>query len=100
MIDLLRQSSRPYLFSNTLPPPVVAGASKVLDLLVGGSDLIEKLTENTRRFRQSMEEAGFKSKGKNCPIVPVMSEDARLATEFAANMLEKGMLLASAFLLY
>ena len=67
MIDLLRQSSRPYLFSNTLPPPVVAGASKVLDFLVGGSDLVEKLTENTRHFRQGMEEAGFKS---DHPIVP------------------------------
>ena len=50
----------------------------------------EKLTENTRRFRQGMEEAGFKLKGKDHSIVPVMSEDARLATEFAANMLEKG----------
>ena len=62
----------------------------MLDLLIGVSDLVEKLTVNTRHFRQGMEEAGFKLKGKDHPIVPVMSEDARLATEFADNMLEKG----------
>ena len=70
LIDLLQQSSRPYLFSNTLSPPVVAGASKVLDLLVDGSDLVEKLTENTRHFRQGMEEAGFKLKGEGPPHCP------------------------------
>ncbi|XP_041379029.1 LOW QUALITY PROTEIN: 2-amino-3-ketobutyrate coenzyme A ligase, mitochondrial-like [Gigantopelta aegis] len=90
VIDLLRQRSRPYLFSNTLPPSVVAGASKVFDLLMDGSDLCEKLQQNTKYFRECMTEAGFTLKGDQHPIVPVMLGDARLATEFANKMLEKG----------
>lgn len=59
LIDLLRQKSRPYLFSNSLPPPVVATASKVFDLLTRDNSFVEKVTENTKLFRQSLKEAGF-----------------------------------------
>ncbi|XP_003389035.2 PREDICTED: 2-amino-3-ketobutyrate coenzyme A ligase, mitochondrial-like [Amphimedon queenslandica] len=91
VIDMLRQKSRPYLFSNTLPPPVVACASKVFDLLMDGSELVEKLQWNTSYFRGKMTSAGFNLKGDDChPIVPVMLNDARLATEFADRMLQKG----------
>lgn len=90
VIDTLRQRSRPYLFSNTLPPPVVACASKVFDLLMDGSQLVDKLQWNTEYFRKHMNEAGFVLSGQNHPIVPVMIGDARLATEMADEMLAKG----------
>lgn len=90
LIDLLRQKSRPYLFSNTLPPPVVGGASKVFDLLMNGSDLIKKVSENTKLFRKKMTAAGFHIIGDGHPITPVMLGDARLAVEFADEMLDRG----------
>ena len=90
VVDLLRQRSRPYLFSNSIPPPVVAGASKALDLLMEGSQLVTTLAENTKYFRKCMKEAGFTIKGENHPISPVMLGDARLATEIADEMLQKG----------
>lgn len=90
LIDLLRQKSRPYLFSNTLPPPVVGGASKVFDLLMNGSDLIKKVAENTKLFRKKMTAAGFHIIGDGHPITPVMLGDARLAVEFADGMLDRG----------
>ncbi|XP_064395572.1 2-amino-3-ketobutyrate coenzyme A ligase, mitochondrial-like [Halichondria panicea] len=92
LTTLLRQRSRPYLFSNSLPPPVVAGAIKVFDLLMGGTgqELMNKLQENTTRFRQRMTEAGFTLKGEGHPITPVMLGDARLAAEFADDMLKQG----------
>lgn len=90
VIDLLRQRSRPYLFSNTLPPPMVAGASKVLDILMRSSQLTEKLANNTNRFRDKMTSHGFKILGANHPICPVYLGDARLATEIAEDMLNRG----------
>lgn len=90
VIQMLRQKSRPYLFSNALPPPVVGGASKVFDLLMNGSDLIKKVTQNTNLFRTRMKAAGFNIIGDEHPITPVMLGDARLAVEFADEMLERG----------
>lgn len=90
LIDLLRNRSRPYLFSNTLPPPVVAAASKVFDILNESSDLIQQLGRNTKLFRSRMSEAGFNVLGDpDHPIAPVMLEDARLASQFADQMLER-----------
>jgi len=90
LIDLLRQKARPYLFSNSLPPPVVACASKVFDILLGSSGLAEKVAANTQRFRSQMADAGFTVAGDDHPICPVMLGDARLAAQFADKMLEKG----------
>ncbi|BFZ15584.1 hypothetical protein BsWGS_18622 [Bradybaena similaris] len=91
LIDLLRQRSRPYLFSNTLPPPVVACSSKALDLIMQNADLPKKVLANTKRFRTRMLDAGFTVSGdSDHPICPVMLGDARLASQFADKMLEKG----------
>jgi glycine C-acetyltransferase len=90
IIDLLRQRSRPYLFSNTLPPPLVAAASRVFDLLADGSALRAKLMDNARFFRGALTEAGFDLKPGEHPIVPVMLYDAPLAQRFAARLLEEG----------
>lgn len=90
LITLLRQRARPYLFSNSLPPPVVACASKVFDLLLGSSGYAEKVQANTDRFRSQMTDAGFTIAGENHPICPVMLGDARLAAVFADQMLERG----------
>jgi len=90
LITLLRQRSRPYLFSNSLPPPVVACASKVFDLLMGGSGLVEKLQANTDRFREQMTGAGFTIAGDGHAICPVMLGDARLASQMSDLLLEKG----------
>ncbi|XP_059145536.1 2-amino-3-ketobutyrate coenzyme A ligase, mitochondrial-like [Physella acuta] len=91
LIDLLRQRSRPYLFSNTLPPPVVACASKALDIVMENPDLPKKVLSNTNRFRTKMLDAGFTVAGDPChPICPVMLGDARLASQFSEQMLEQG----------
>lgn len=90
LIALLRQKSRPYLFSNTLPPPVVASADKVFQMLLNGTDLIPKLSENTELFRNRMTDAGFTVKGDNHPICPVMMPDERTAIEFADRLLGNG----------
>jgi len=91
LIDLLRQRSRPYLFSNTLPPPVVATASKSFDLVMENPDLCKKVLTNTVHFRTRMTDAGFTLSGdKEHPICPVMLGDARLASAFADQMLERG----------
>lgn len=91
VVDLLRQRSRPYLFSNALPPPVVGSANKVFDLLTQSSALPEKVHRNTQRFRNKMKAAGFNVTGhQDHPICPVMLGDARLASIFADKMLEKG----------
>jgi glycine C-acetyltransferase len=90
IIDLLRQRSRPYLFSNTLSP-VIAGASlKALELLKESTGLRDTLEANTGYFRQAMTEAGFDIAPGVHPIVPVMLGDAALATRFADAMLERG----------
>lgn len=87
MIDLLRNKSRPYLFSNTLPPPVVATASKVLDILMRSDDLSKKIKKNTEQFRSAMTKAGFTIAGMDHPICPVMLGDAKLAGQMANEML-------------
>jgi len=90
IIDMLRQRSRPYLFSNTLAPAITGASVAVLDMLSETTDLRDKLEHNTRYFRQKMTAAGFDIKEGFHPIVPVMLYDAKLAQEFAAKMLEEG----------
>jgi glycine C-acetyltransferase len=90
IIEYLRQRSRPYLFSNTLAPVIVAGSLKAIELLSAGSGLRDKLEANTRHFRAGMEMAGFKLLLGEHPIVPIMIGDAALATKVAEAMLEKG----------
>jgi len=90
LITLLRQRARPYLFSNSLPPPVVACASKVFDLLMGSAGFPEQVQANTDRFRSQMTDAGFTIAGDNHPISPVMLGDAKLASVMSDKMLEKG----------
>ena len=90
IIDLLRQRSRPYRFSNTLPPPLVAAGIRVFQMLSSTTELRDRLEENTRYFRARMSETGFDIKPGEHPIVPVMLYDAPLAQEFAARLLDKG----------
>lgn len=90
VIELLRQRSRPYLFSNSLPPPIVAAGIKVFDMLSEADELREKLFDNTRYFREQMSNAGFELKPGSHPIVPVMLFDAPLAQEFAKRLLDEG----------
>jgi glycine C-acetyltransferase len=90
IIDLLRQRSRPYLFSNTLPPPLVAASIRVFEMLSATTELRDRLEENTRYFRAAMTAAGFDVKPGEHPIVPVMLYDAPLAQSLAARLLEEG----------
>ena len=90
VIELLRQRSRPYLFSNTVAPPVVAGAIKALELVSQSTELRDKLAANTAFFREGLQKLGFKLLEGEHPIVPIMLDDAALASQFAAAMLEQG----------
>jgi len=90
IIDMLRQRSRPYLFSNTLAPSITGASIAVLNMLSETTDLRDKLERNTKYFREKMTEAGFDIKPGIHPIVPVMLYDAKLAQEFAAKMLDEG----------
>jgi glycine C-acetyltransferase len=90
VVDLLRQRSRPYLFSNTLTPSLVAAGIKSLELLGRSDALREQLRENTRYFRDQLTAAGFDIKPGNHPIVPIMLYDAPLAQQMAARLLEQG----------
>eukprot|EP00040_Diaphanoeca_grandis_P027545 m.156997 g.156997 ORF g.156997 m.156997 type:complete len:424 (+) comp31035_c3_seq1:96-1367(+) len=91
MIELLRQRARPYLFSNTLPPAVVGATSKVFDLISNDSTLVQKLSKNVARFTEGMTKAGFTVGGEEShPICPIHLGDARLASEFADEVLERG----------
>jgi glycine C-acetyltransferase len=90
VIELLRQRSRPYLFSNSLPPHVVAAGIKAFEMLSTAGDLREKLAENTTYFREQMTAAGFDIKPGVHPISPVMLYDAPLAQKFAQRLLEEG----------
>lgn len=90
IVDLLRQHSRPYLFSNTLAPSIAAASLKVLDMLEKSTALRDKVMENASYFRKKMTEAGFDLTGEGHPIVPVMLYDAALAKKVAEKMLEKG----------
>jgi glycine C-acetyltransferase len=90
LVAMLRQRSRPYLFSNSVPPPIVAASLKVLELLRSAGDLRRRLAENTTFFRGRMTESGFDILPGEHPIVPVMVGDAALAAKTAGIMLEKG----------
>ena len=90
IIDLLRQRSRPYLFSNTLAPAICAASLKTLELLTASTELRDRVHENARYFRAKMEKLGFTLLPGEHPIVPVMLYDAKVAHEFARRMLEKG----------
>jgi glycine C-acetyltransferase len=90
IIDLLRQRSRPYLFSNSVAPAIAAASLVVLDLLDGSDDLRARLRENTLWFRERMEGLGFDVLPGDHPIVPVMFGDAALATRMADLLLQRG----------
>jgi len=90
VIELLRQRSRPYLFSNSLPPHVVAAGIKAFEMLSQAGDLRERLADNTRYFRERMTAAGFDIKPGVHPICPVMLYEAPLAQKFAQRLLEEG----------
>ncbi|HXB29759.1 MAG TPA: glycine C-acetyltransferase [Puia sp.] len=90
IIEMLRQRSRPYLFSNSLAPSIVGASLVILDMLKKDTGLRDKLEENTKYFRTNMKEAGFEIKPGDHPIVPIMLYDAVVAQEFAAKLLEEG----------
>jgi glycine C-acetyltransferase len=90
IIDILRQRSRPYLFSNSLAPSIVGASIAVIDMLSETTDLRDKLWENTKYFRSEITKAGFDIKPGEHPIVPIMLYEAKLAQEFAAKLLDEG----------
>lgn len=90
VVEWLRQRSRPYLFSNSLAPSIVSASIRVLEMLQEGADLRERLTENSRYFREKMSAAGFELAGADHAIIPVMIGDAKLASEMADKMLRRG----------
>ena len=90
IVEMLRQRSRPYLFSNTLAPSIVGASIKVFDMLSETTDLRDKLEKNTRYFRERMTAAGFDIRPGEHPIVPIMLYEASLAQKFADRLLEKG----------
>src|SRR6202045_869242 len=90
IVDLLRQRSRPYLFSNTVAPPIVAACLKTLEMLTKSTELRDKLEANTKYFREAITQAGLTIKAGVHPIVPIMIGDAAKSQKFAARMLEKG----------
>ncbi len=97
IVDLLRQRSRPYLFSNTLPPPLVGAALKAIDLAEAGEHLRTRLFENARRFRASMTAAGFDLLPGEHPIIPVILGSARLAQDMAAMLFDEGVYVTGFF---
>ena len=90
IIDILRQKSRPYLFSNTLAPAIVGASLKAIDLIENNKSIISKLNENTTYFRNQIKELGFDIKGDNHPIVPVMIYDDKIASEMSNYLLKNG----------
>ena len=90
IVELLRQRSRPYLFSNSLAPSIVGASIKVIDLLSASTDLRDRLEANVDRFRKGIEAAGFTTRGAGAAIVPVMLGDARLSQVMADRLLEEG----------
>lgn len=89
IIDLLRQRSRPYLFSNSIAPPIVAASLQVLEILTASTELADRVKENTRYFREGIASTGFEILGKDHPISPVLLGDAALSQEFSGKLLEK-----------
>ena len=90
VVEWLRQRSRPYLFSNSVAPPIVSASLKVFEMMKEGDELRANLWRNANHFRKRMEDAGFTLAGKDHAIIPVMLGDARLASEMADKLLEKG----------
>jgi glycine C-acetyltransferase len=90
IIDMLRQRSRPYLFSNTLPPPIAASALKVVEMISQTTALRDKLERNTTYFREKITKAGFQIRPGTHPIVPIMLFDAKIAQEMASRLLDEG----------
>jgi glycine C-acetyltransferase len=90
IVDMLRQRSRPYLFSNTLAPSIVGASIKVLDILSGSTALRDKLEYNTKYFREKMNASGFDILPGEHPIVPIMLYDAKVSQEFANRLLDEG----------
>ena len=90
IIEILRQRSRPYLFSNSLAPAIVTASIATLDLLTNSTNLIDSLNRNTKKFREGMIRAGFDIKEGTHPIVPVMLYDAKLAQNIASDLLDEG----------
>jgi len=97
IIEILRQRSRPYLFSNSVAPPIVSAALKTLELLESSGAARKRLAENTAYFRQKMTEAGFTIKPGTHPIVPIMLGDAKLAQQMAARLLDEGVYVVGFF---
>jgi glycine C-acetyltransferase len=97
VVEMLRQRSRPYLFSNSVAPPVVAASLKALELVTRSTELRDRLEENTRYFRDRITQIGLTVKPGTHPIVPVMLGDAALAQKFATRMLEKGVYVVGFF---
>jgi glycine C-acetyltransferase len=97
IVDLLRQRSRPYLFSNSLPPPLVAAALKTIELLKGSQVAKKNLESNTSYFREKIAEAGFSIKPGTHPIVPIMLGDAKLAQQMATRLLDEGVYVVGFF---
>ena len=95
IVEVLRQRSRPYLFSNTVAPSIVSASIKTLDLIGRSTDLRERLWENTRFFREEMDKLGFEVLPGEHPIVPIMIGDAIMAQKMAARLLEKGVYVIS-----
>ena len=96
-MDLLRQRSRPYLFSNTVAPCVVAASLKAIEMISASTALRDRLEESTKYFREGITRAGLTIKPGTHPIVPVMLGDAALSQRFAARMLEKGVYVVGFF---
>ncbi len=90
VVDILRQRSRPYLFSNSLAPPLVGASLKAIEMAKEGDDLRARIIANSKQFRSGMEAAGFTLKPGEHPIIPVMLGDAKLAQEMAAKLLDEG----------
>jgi len=90
VVDILRQRSRPYLFSNSLAPPLVGASLKAIEIAKNGHDLRARIAANAKQFRAGMEAAGFELKPGEHPIIPVMLGDAKLAQEMSEKLLDEG----------
>ncbi|WP_395663894.1 glycine C-acetyltransferase [Aestuariivirga sp.] len=97
IVDLMRQRARPYLFSNALPPPIVAAGIKAIDMAEQGDDLRARLFDNAQRFRHGMSKAGFRLLPGEHPIIPVMLGEAKLAQDMASKLYEKGIYVTGFF---
>ena len=97
IVDLLRQRGRPYLFSNALPPAIVAASQKAIDLAEAGDDLRVKLDANAKAFRKGLADAGFKLLAGDHPIIPVMLGTAELAQKMATTLYDKGIYVTGFF---